>query len=53
MPNFQDRGYRSSAQYKDAGKLNARIQLHKRFTIHPCGWSWHILIAEKTGVSIA
>jgi ubiquinone/menaquinone biosynthesis C-methylase UbiE len=38
MLNFQDQGYLTSEQYKDAGNLNARIQLHQRFSTNPYGW---------------
>src|SRR4030042_5807066 len=38
MPNFQDQEYLESEQYKDASNLNARIQLHQRFSTNPHGW---------------
>ena len=38
MPSFQDQVYLVSDQYKDAGNLDARIQLHKRFSTNPYGW---------------
>jgi ubiquinone/menaquinone biosynthesis C-methylase UbiE len=38
-----DRRYLRSCQYRDASKLNARIQLHRRFSTNPQGWvSWLI-----------
>jgi ubiquinone/menaquinone biosynthesis C-methylase UbiE len=38
MPNFQNPHYLESVQYKDAGNLNNRIQLHQRFSTNPYGW---------------
>lgn len=36
-----DRAYLLTDQYRDASNLNARIQLHERFSTNPHGWvSW-------------
>ncbi len=38
MPNIADREYLLAAQYRDASNVNARIQLHERFSINRYGW---------------
>jgi ubiquinone/menaquinone biosynthesis C-methylase UbiE len=38
MPDFSDQRYLEREQYKDATHLNARIQLHQRFSTNPYGW---------------
>ena len=38
MPDLQDQQYLASEQYKDSSHLNARIQLHQRFSTNPYGW---------------
>ncbi len=38
MPDFSDQRYLEHEQYKDASHLNARIQLHRRFSTNPYGW---------------
>src|SRR5688572_29593385 len=38
MSRFTDRQYLTKDQYKDAGNLNARIELHRRFSTNPYGW---------------
>jgi len=38
MPDFLNPTYLVSDQYKDASNLNARIQLHERFSTNPYGW---------------
>ncbi len=38
MTNFQDHNYLVSSQYKDAGNLSARMQLHERYSTNPYGW---------------
>jgi ubiquinone/menaquinone biosynthesis C-methylase UbiE len=38
ISKFQDRTYLVSDQYKHAGNLNARIQLHEHFSTNPYGW---------------
>jgi ubiquinone/menaquinone biosynthesis C-methylase UbiE len=35
---FTDRQYLTTDQYKDASNLNARIEIHKRFSTNPYGW---------------
>lgn len=38
MPDLQDQHYLAEVQYKDASHLNARIQLHRRFSTNSYGW---------------
>lgn len=38
MSNLQDREYLLTDQYKNASNLNARFQLHERFSINKYGW---------------
>ena len=38
MSKFHDPVYLTSDQYKDAGNLNARIQLHESFSTNSYGW---------------
>ncbi len=38
MSRNTDSTYLLGDQYKDAGNLNARIDLHARFSTNPCGW---------------
>jgi SAM-dependent methyltransferase len=38
MSNISDREYLLAAQYRDASNLDARIQLHERFSINRYGW---------------
>lgn len=49
MPSGADRTYLLGQQYKDAGNLNARIELHQRFSTNPYRWTrWvfdHLLTA--------
>ena len=35
---FTDQQYLMQDQYKDAGNLNARIEVHQRFSTNPQGW---------------
>jgi ubiquinone/menaquinone biosynthesis C-methylase UbiE len=42
MSDFQDRGYLTSEQYRDADNLNACIHLHHRFSTNPYGWFYWI-----------
>jgi ubiquinone/menaquinone biosynthesis C-methylase UbiE len=38
---FTDQTYLKTDQYRDAGNLNARIEIHRRFSTNPQGWfSW-------------
>jgi SAM-dependent methyltransferase len=39
MSLFTDRDYLLSDQYKNASNLDARIQLHRRFSTNPYGWT--------------
>ncbi len=38
MSRFTDRQYLTKDQYKDADNLNARIEIHRRFSTNPYGW---------------
>ena len=38
MPALNDPKYLKAEQYRDAGKLEARIRLHERFSTNPYGW---------------
>ncbi len=38
MYKISDQSYLLNSQYKDASNLNARIQLHERFSTNPYGW---------------
>lgn len=38
MQRFTDQKYLTQDQYKDAGNLDARIEIHKRFSTNPQGW---------------
>jgi SAM-dependent methyltransferase len=38
MPDILDQRYLELEQYKDASQLNARIQLHQRFSTNTYGW---------------
>lgn len=38
MSSFSDQNYLLNEQYKDASRLNARIQLHARFGTNKYGW---------------
>jgi SAM-dependent methyltransferase len=38
MPKFTDQTYLKTDQYRDAGNLNARIEIHQRFSTNPQGW---------------
>ena len=39
MTHFTDQQYLLSQQYKDAANLNARVELHKRFSTNKYGWN--------------
>jgi ubiquinone/menaquinone biosynthesis C-methylase UbiE len=46
MPKFTDQTYLKTDQYRDASNLNARIEIHRRFSTNPQGWFlwvWDIL----------
>ena len=38
MSKFTDRQYLKSDQYKDSSNLDARVELHQRFSTNPYGW---------------
>ncbi len=38
MSKFTDQQYLTKEQYKDANNLNARLEIHKRFSTNPYGW---------------
>lgn len=38
MSKFADRNFLKTEQYKDASNLDARVDLHKRFSTSPYGW---------------
>jgi ubiquinone/menaquinone biosynthesis C-methylase UbiE len=38
MPKFTDQTYLKTDQYRDATNLNARVELHQRFSTNPQGW---------------
>jgi ubiquinone/menaquinone biosynthesis C-methylase UbiE len=38
MPKFTDQTYLKTDQYRDASNLNARIEIHQRFSTNPQGW---------------
>jgi SAM-dependent methyltransferase len=48
MPKFTDQTYLKTDQYRDASNLNARIELHQRFSTNSQGWfPWVWDILEK------
>lgn len=38
MSKFTDQDYLKSNQYKDSSNLDARVEIHKRFSTNPYGW---------------
>lgn len=38
MSKLTDQDYLTKSQYKDSGNLDARIAIHKRFSVNPYGW---------------
>lgn len=38
MSKFTDRNYLTQEQYKDSSNLDARLEIHKRFSTNPYGW---------------
>ncbi len=38
MPKFTDQQYLTTDQYKDASNLDARLEIHRRFSTNPYGW---------------
>lgn len=48
MPKFTDQTYLKTDQYRDATNLNARIEIHQRFSTNPQGWfPWVWDLLEK------
>ncbi len=48
MSKFSDQHYLKTEQYRDATNLNARIELHKRFSTNSYGWfAWVFDLLEK------
>ena len=39
MPKISDQHYLKTEQYKDASNLNARVEIHRRFSTNPQGWN--------------
>lgn len=38
MSKFTDQQYLKTDQYRDSSNLNARVEIHKRFSANPYGW---------------
>jgi SAM-dependent methyltransferase len=38
MSKFTDQQYLKTDQYKDSSNLNARVEIHRRFSTNPYGW---------------
>jgi ubiquinone/menaquinone biosynthesis C-methylase UbiE len=38
MAELRDQSYLLNSQYKDATNFNARVDLHRRFSVNPYGW---------------
>lgn len=38
MQKFTDQNYLTQEQYKDSSNLNARLEIHRRFSTNPYGW---------------
>jgi len=38
MPKFTDQSYLKTDQYKDSSNLDARVNIHARFSTNPYGW---------------
>lgn len=49
MQDLTDRVTLKESQYKDSTNLNARILLHKRFSVNPYGW-YHWLMDQFDGL---
>ena len=48
MSKLTDQAYLKTDQYRDASKLNARIEIHRRFSTNPYGWNpWVFDTLEK------
>ncbi|HEU5375616.1 MAG TPA: class I SAM-dependent methyltransferase [Ktedonobacteraceae bacterium] len=49
MGLFRDQTYLLQKQYQDAANLNARIDLHRRFSVNPYGWQRWVFDHFKPG----
>ena len=48
MSNFTDQQYLKTEQYRDASNLNARVEIHRRFSTNTYGWfPWIFDTLEK------
>ena len=48
MSKFTDQEYLKNDQYRDSSNLNARVNLHRRFSTNPDGWfPWVFNILER------
>ena len=48
MSKFTDQQYLKSDQYKDSSNLDARVEIHKRFSTNPYGWfNWVFDVLSK------
>src|SRR5690349_16018954 len=48
MSKITDQHHLKTEQYKDASNLDARIELHRRFSTNPQGWSAWVFDALRT-----
>ncbi|HJS18439.1 MAG TPA: class I SAM-dependent methyltransferase [Anaerolineales bacterium] len=52
MSKFTDQNYLKTDQYKDATNLDARVEIHKRFSTNPYGWmNWVFDVLLKLSAS--
>jgi ubiquinone/menaquinone biosynthesis C-methylase UbiE len=52
MSKFTDQQYLKSDQYKDSSNLDARVEIHKRFSTNPYGWfNWVFDVLSKLPVN--
>src|SRR5438045_5542149 len=49
MTRISDQQYLRADQYRDASKLDARVELHKRFGTNPYGW--HRWVFDRLNVA--
>jgi ubiquinone/menaquinone biosynthesis C-methylase UbiE len=48
MTKFTDQQYLKTDQYKDSSNLDARVEIHRRFSTNPYGWfNWMFNTLEK------
>lgn len=54
MDTYRDQAYLLQSQYKDANNFNARVELHRRFSVNPYGfYRWifdHFKLDEKSAI---